>query len=83
MRQHIGEVEAVPYIIELTDNEAEHEEQEQRAAEYAFTFFDLGTEEEQDRLEDYKETILDSSHIVIDDYEIDDVGEYEWKDLLY
>lgn len=40
------------------------------------------TEEEHDRLEDYKETILDRSHIVIDDYEIDDLGEYEWKDLL-
>lgn len=40
------------------------------------------TKEEQDRLEDYKETIIDSSHIVIDDYEIDDSGEYEWEDLL-
>ena len=41
------------------------------------------TEEANDRLEKYKEIIIDQSHIVVDDYEIDDFGEYEWKDLLY
>ena len=41
------------------------------------------TEEENDRLEEYKEIIIDRSHIIIDDYEIDDLGDYEWKDLLY
>jgi len=41
------------------------------------------TEEEEDRLNEYKEIIVDRSHIIVDDYEIDDWGEIEWKDLLF
>ena len=47
MRQHVGEVEAVPNIVELTDDEAEHKEQQQSAAKDALADLDLGAEEEQ------------------------------------
>jgi len=40
------------------------------------------TDEENDRLESYKEDVLSYTHIVVDDYCIDDVGEYYWKDCL-
>ena len=40
------------------------------------------TDEENDRLESYKEDVLSYTCIVVDDYCIDDVGEYCWKDCL-
>ena len=59
MRQHVGEMEAVPHIVELTDDKAEHEEQQQRAAEDTLTLLDLGAEEEQDREEDDENAAVD------------------------
>lgn len=41
------------------------------------------TEEEDDRLEKYKEIIINHSQFIIDDYDIYNPGEYCWKDLLY
>ena len=41
VRQHIGEMEAVPDVVELADDEAEYEEYQQTAAEYALTLLDL------------------------------------------
>ena len=40
------------------------------------------TKEESDQLEGYKNVIISESNFILDDYEIDDLGEYEWKDLL-
>lgn len=40
------------------------------------------TEEEINRLEGYKEDILDNCTIVVDDYCINDIGEYHWEDCL-
>ena len=40
------------------------------------------TEEEENKLYDYKERILEHSHFVVDDYELDDYGDFEWSDLL-
>lgn len=40
------------------------------------------TDEENDRLENYKEDILSYTHIVVDDYCIEGVGEYCWSDCL-
>ena len=41
------------------------------------------TDEEQDLLDDYKERILERCEIVVDDYELDDYGDFSWEDLLY
>ena len=43
---------------------------------------ELLTEEETDKLEGYKEDIKENSHIVVDDFCIEDCGEYHWEDLL-
>ena len=40
------------------------------------------TEEEEDKLIGYKETIRDYCNIKVDDYEIDDWGDYYWEELL-
>ena len=42
------------------------------------------TDEEYNKLEDYRDYIRDNAYsfFQVDDYEIDDLGEYEWKDLL-
>lgn len=40
------------------------------------------TDEETDRLDGYKEDIENHSSIVIDDWGIEDWGEYHWEDLL-
>lgn len=40
------------------------------------------TEEEADKLLDYKEIIRDYCDIKIDDYEIDGCGDYYWEELL-
>ena len=40
------------------------------------------TEEEIDRLEGYKEEIIDSCELVIDWYDIEDKGDYCWEDCL-
>ena len=40
------------------------------------------TDEELDKLEDYKEWIRYECHFVLDDYEIDDIGDFCWKDCL-
>ena len=40
------------------------------------------TEEELDRLDGYKEWIRDECCVVVDDWAIDDCGEYHWEDLL-
>jgi len=44
--------------------------------------FESLTEEESDKLEDYKETLLEHAIIKVDDYEIDDYGEFHWEDLF-
>lgn len=40
------------------------------------------TEEELDRLNEYKEDIRDCSDIVIDDWRIEDYGDMNWEELL-
>lgn len=40
------------------------------------------TEEELDRLDGYKEDIRDCSVIIVDDWRIDDCGDYHWEELL-
>ena len=40
------------------------------------------TEEELDRLDGYKEDIKECSIIVVDDWRIDDCGDYHWEELL-
>lgn len=40
------------------------------------------TEEELDRLDGYKEDIRDCSTVVVDDWRIDDYGDYHWEELL-
>lgn len=41
------------------------------------------TDEEQDLLDDYKERICDHCEFVVDDYDVDDYGNFCWEDLLY
>jgi len=43
---------------------------------------ELLTDEENDRLESYKEDIICYTHIVVDDYSIEGIGEYCWSDCL-
>lgn len=43
---------------------------------------DILTEEELDRLVDYKEAIKDETTIKVDDWRIDDYGDYHWEELL-
>lgn len=43
---------------------------------------ELLTEEENNKLLDYKETIRDYCNIKADDYEIDDWGDCYWEELL-
>ena len=40
------------------------------------------SDEENDRLKNYKENILCYTHIVVDDYDLEDIGEYCWEDCL-
>jgi hypothetical protein len=40
------------------------------------------TEEELDRLDGYKEDIRGCSEIIVDDWRIDDCGDYHWEELL-
>jgi len=40
------------------------------------------TEEELDRLDGYKEDIRDCSAVIVDDWRIDDCGDYHWEELL-
>lgn len=40
------------------------------------------TEEELDRLDGYKEDIRDCSVVIVDDWRIDDCGDYHWEELL-
>lgn len=40
------------------------------------------TEEELDRLDGYKEDIRDCSNVIVDDWRIDDCGDYHWEELL-
>ena len=40
------------------------------------------TVEEDEKLDSYKEEILEHCRFVLDDFEIEDTGEYTWKDLL-
>lgn len=40
------------------------------------------TEEEINRLEEYKEVILGNCDIIIDDYEIYDIGDCHWEECL-
>lgn len=40
------------------------------------------TDEEQDLLDDYKERIRDHCEFVVDDYDVDDFGDFCWEDLL-
>lgn len=40
------------------------------------------TSEEQDLLDDYKEQVLEQCIFVVDDYELDDCGDFCWEDLL-
>ena len=41
------------------------------------------TNEENDRLEEYKEEIIDSCELVVDWYDIEDKGDYHWEDCLH
>ena len=43
---------------------------------------DILTEEELDRLEGYKEVITEETFIKIDDWRVDDCGDYHWEELL-
>ena len=43
---------------------------------------DFLTEEELDRLDGYKEWIRDECQIKVDDWRVDDCGEYHWEELL-
>ena len=43
---------------------------------------DTMTEEEFNKLEEYKEWIEGETDIIVDDYEIDEIGECCWRDLL-
>lgn len=43
---------------------------------------DVLTEEELDRLDGYKEIIKDETTIKVDDWRIDDYGDYHWEELL-
>lgn len=38
--------------------------------------------EEQEKLDSYKEDILTSCEIVVDDFEIEDSGDIQWQDLF-
>ena len=40
------------------------------------------TEEEMDRLNKYKKRIIGGCQIVVDDYKINDIGDYNWEDCL-
>lgn len=40
------------------------------------------TPEEAERLDNYKMDIDDNCGLVVDDWEIEDFGDYEWDDLL-
>lgn len=40
------------------------------------------TEEELDRLEEYKEIIIDETDLIVDDWEVDDCGDYQWGDIF-
>lgn len=40
------------------------------------------TEEELNRLDGYKRDIRDCSIVVVDDWRIDDCGDYHWEELL-
>ena len=40
------------------------------------------TDEEWDKLQGYKKSILDECMIVVDDYEIDKWGEVDWREFL-
>ena len=43
---------------------------------------DILTEEELDRLEGYKDAIKDETTIEVDDWRIEDCGDYHWEELL-
>ena len=43
---------------------------------------DILTEEELDRLVGYKEIIKDETTVIIDDWRVDDCGDYHWEELL-
>ena len=43
---------------------------------------DVLTEEELDRLDGYKEIIKDETTIILDDWRIEDCGDYHWEELL-
>ena len=40
------------------------------------------TNEENDRLEEYKDEIIDNCELVVDWYDIEDKGDYHWEDCL-
>lgn len=40
------------------------------------------TEEEFERLENYKEDIREECHIVVDDFYVTDYGDFVWEDLF-
>ena len=44
--------------------------------------WDSLTEEESDKLEVYKERVLEHGSIKVDDYELDDYGGFHWEDLF-
>ena len=40
------------------------------------------TDEEYDKLDNYKEEIRNCGHIVVEDWYLNDWGDYRWEDLL-
>ena len=40
------------------------------------------TIEEQERLDNYKEDIRENCKLVVDDWNLDDCGDYHWEELL-
>lgn len=40
------------------------------------------TDEEADRFDGYKEDIKECSNIIVDDWRVEDCGDYHWEELL-
>lgn len=40
------------------------------------------TKKEEEKLEEYKELIMENCEIVVDDYDIEDYGEFEWSEII-
>ena len=68
--------------LEGTVNLTEEEEKEFRVLLNKESNMEELTSEEEDLLDDYKERVLEQCGVVVDDYELDDYGDFCWEDLL-